>query len=103
KVTAAASDFPNPIVRLIPDLLQMLDQRQLLRPRLLDSSKTTLSCLVNGVHELAVHVELELNGSGVADAHRRRALITGQPRHLPFGELPFTGQAVHDLELVRAS
>src|SRR5215831_1485164 len=81
----------------------MLDQRQLLRPGRLDGSKSTLARLVDGVHEFAVHVELQLNGSGVADAHRRGAVITRQPRYLPFGELPFTRQAIHDLELVWAS
>ena len=61
------------------------------------------SRLVDGVDELAVHIELELIGSGVADAHRRGALVAGQPRHFPFDQLPFAGQAIHDLELVRAS
>ena len=75
-MAATASHFPNSIVRLIPDLFQMLDQRLLLRPGRLNGSKSTFACLLDGVHELAVHIELELNGSGVADAHRGGALVT---------------------------
>ena len=103
KVAATASHFPNSIVRLLPDLFQMFDQGLLLRPGRLDGSESVLSCLVDRVHKFAVHIELKLYGSGVANAHRRGTFVAGEPRHLPFGELPFTGQAIHDLELVRAS
>jgi hypothetical protein len=44
------------------------------RPR---GSKTKLSPLVDGVHEFAVHVELELTGSCVATTHRRGTLVAG--------------------------
>ena len=53
--------------------------------------------------ELPVDIELELIRGGVADAHRGGALVAGQPRHLPFSQLPFTGQAIHDLDLARAA
>ena len=61
------------------------------------------SRLVDGVDELAVHVELKLSGSCVADTHRRGTLVAGQPRHFPLDQLSFAGQAIHDLELVGAS
>src|SRR5262249_32813108 len=77
KVATTASHFPNSIVRLLPDLFQMLDQRPLLWPGRLDGSKSILSCMIDGVHEFAVHVELELNGSRVANAHRRGTLVAG--------------------------
>src|SRR5262249_53978497 len=102
KVAATASHLPNSIVRLLPDLFQMLDQGLLQRPGRLDGSKSVLSRLEDGVHEFAVHVELQLTGGGVADAHGRGTLVAREPRHLPFSELSFAGEAVHNLELVRA-
>src|SRR5262245_22131382 len=41
--------------------------------------------------------------TGVADAHGRGTLVAREPRHLPFSELPFAREAVHNLELVWAS
>ena len=58
---------------------------------------------VQRVHHLAVDVELQLAVRGVADAHRLRALVAGEPRHLPFGQAPLAGDAVHDLHLVGAA
>ena len=54
--------------------------------------------LVQRVDHLAVHVELELLVRGVADAHRRRALVAGQPVELALGEPPLARDAVHDLQ-----
>ena len=53
------------------------------------------------VHDLAVHVELELAAGGVADADRRRTLVAGEPRHLVLVEAPLAADAVHDLQRAR--
>ena len=58
---------------------------------------------LQGVHHLADHVELELRGSGVADADRPAALVARQPGDLPFGNAAFAGQAVEDLDLPRVA
>ena len=88
-MAATASHFPDPFVRLLPDLLKMLDQLLLQRPPRPDGSKAECSSLVDGVNQLAVDVELKLSGSRVSNAHRRSTAIAGQPRHLPFDELSF--------------
>ena len=44
-----------------------------------DASSPCVRAVVEGVDDLAVDVELELLGGGVADPHRRRALVAGQP------------------------
>ena len=49
--------------------------------------------------DLAEHVELELLARLVADAHRLRVLVAGQPVELDLGEPAFAADAVHDLEL----
>jgi hypothetical protein len=41
-----------------------------------------LPCLVQGVHHLAVDVELELGDGGVAGPHGLGALVAGQPLQL---------------------
>ena len=53
---------------------------------------------VDRVHELAVDVELELPGRGVADPHRRRAPVAVQVAQLPLGQLGAPVDAVHDLQ-----
>ena len=58
-----------------------------------------LACLVQRVDDLAVDVELELFGGGIADSYRRRALLSGQPLHFVLGESTFTAGAVHDLQV----
>ncbi len=62
-----------------------------------------LSRLIGGIDQLTENIELELIGSGVANAHRAGAPVAGQPRHFPLDQLPFTGQAIHDLDLLRAA
>ena len=56
--------------------------------------------LVQRVHQLAVHVELELLCGAVPGPDRRGALVAGQPVELGLGETPFAGHAVHDLHLL---
>ncbi len=102
EMAAPTPYFPDSIVRLLPNPLQVLDQLLLLRPGRADRSEHVHARLVDGVDELPVDIELELIGGGVADAHRDGALVAGQPRHLPFDQLPLAGQAVHDLNLARA-
>ena len=47
--------------------------------------KPAAARLVQRVHQLAEHVELELAERRIADPHRRRVLVARQPRHLPLG------------------
>src|SRR4029077_5120977 len=77
KMAPTASHLPNSIIRLLPDLFQMLDKRLLLSPGRLDGSKSVLSGMVYCVNEFAVHIELELRGSCVTNAYRRSILIAG--------------------------
>src|ERR1700738_4869840 len=91
KVATTTSHFPDTLVRLLPDLLKMLDQLLLQCPARPDRSKTERSPLVDGVDELAVHVELKLSGSCVANAHWPGTPVAGQPRHFPLDELPLAG------------
>ena len=59
--------------------------------------------LVQGVHDLAVHVELELGMGGIADANWSAFFVARQPSDLALGKLPLPCQAVHNLQLFRLS
>ena len=59
---------------LLPRLLEIPEQGLLQRPCGLLDGKPVDARLVQRVHHLAVHVELELLARGVADAHREPTL-----------------------------
>ena len=99
----SASHFPDALVRHLPDILQMLNQRQLLCPGRGDRSEKVISHLIGGIDQLPEDVELQLSGRGVADANRGCAVIAWQPRHVPFLQLSFARKAIHDLDLVRTA
>ena len=58
-----------------------------------------LQGLGHRVSDLAVNVELELLGRGVADTHGTGVQEAAQPRDLPFRQAPLTSQPIHDLHL----
>ena len=54
---------------------------------------------MQGVHDLAENIELELAVGRVSDADRFRVLITRQPIQLPFPEHVLAPEPIHDLHL----
>src|SRR5271170_3622301 len=99
----SAADFPDPFVRLPPDFLQMLEERELRLPSRFVGREAAAARLVMDVHDLAKDVELKLAMGGIADAHWGRILVAGQPRRGPFRQPPLAGNAVHDLQLTGAA
>ena len=53
---------------------------------------------VDGIHQLAVDVELELVGRGVADAHGAAATVAVEVVQLDLGQLVAAVDAVHELQ-----
>ena len=101
EMARTAAHFPEALVGLLPDSVEMAEQRALEGPVLLAQVEAAAARLVQRVHHLAEHVELQLAVRGVADPHRLRRLVAGQPGDLGFGEPPLARQAVHDLQLRR--
>ena len=95
--------LPDPLVRLAPAPLEVREQHALQRPGLVVGRDVAPPGLVEGVHHLAVDVELELVAGAVADPDRLRPLVAGQPGQLELGQPPLAGRAVHDLEVVRVA
>src|SRR5215216_1391371 len=89
--------FPDSVVRLAPDRLDMLDYRPPARPEpLLDRARERRTEEPD-CDDFPVDVELELFGSGVADADRFRALVPRELLQLELGQTPAAVDRVHDL------
>ena len=56
-----------------------------------------------GVEQIAVHVELELFGRGVADAYGPGAAVSVERVDVVFRQVPLAADAVHDLQITRAA
>ena len=96
-----AADLPDALVRLAPVRLEELEQRLLQVPGRLVALQADVPAQVQGVHDLAVDVELELVDGRVADPHRPRPLVAAQPVQLLLGDAALAGHAVQDLHLLR--
>src|SRR4029079_8879767 len=99
-MAAAAAHLPDAFVGLGPGAFEMLEECDLHRPALGAAADAAAARLMQRVHKLAVNVELQLVVRAVADAHGRRVAESLEPRHVPFAEPPFAGDAVHDLRLL---
>ena len=66
----AAAHLPDALVRLVPDLRQMRDQRPLNVPARVRPRQAEVHLLIQRIHQFAIDVELQLRARGVADAHR---------------------------------
>lgn len=53
--------------------------------------------------DLAVDIELELFGGGVADPDRCGAFVTGEVVEVEFGQAPLPADSIHDLNLRRVA
>ena len=94
-----AADLPDSFVRLLPDRLEVFEKRCERVAEIVGRDAGDAG-LVHRVHDLAEHVELQLVGGPVADAHRTRPTEPLEPVELELGQPPLTAEAVHDLQLV---
>ena len=100
-VPAAAARLPDALVRLVPVLDQPLEVAGELDPAVVVDGQPVLVAEVDGVHQLAVDVELQLGRRPVADPHRRRAHVALQVRELLLWQILAPVDAVHDLQRAR--
>src|SRR5690242_291034 len=103
ELATAAAYLPQSLVGLAPYFFEMLRQRPLHVPRRVIACEAALAALMQRVHDFAVNVELQLDGSGVADSHGSRRLVTLQPPERHLGQPALAGEAVHDLRLAGAA
>ena len=101
EVPPRPAHLPDALVRLPPEFLEKRDERPLELPGRRVWGNARLQRQVHRVHYLAVDIELELVDGGIPDPHGSGALVTGQPRQLEFGQPPFAGGTIHDLQVPR--
>ena len=94
------ADLPQTVVRLVPVLGELIDERGLDRPALLVLVPTLRARVLKGDHDLAEDVRLLLVDGAVADAHRPRIRVPGQMVEFTLGQLAPTVDRVHDLHVL---
>src|SRR6516162_9038908 len=96
-----ATHFPDPLVRITPDLSQVVQENgDEVRPKI-RCSKSAAPSLIVCIQHLTVDIELALIRCGIADSHGCRALISWKPGQDEFRQPPLAGDTVHDLSLRR--
>src|SRR5262249_41003774 len=78
ELLTSATDFPYPFIRPSPVLTEPIQQPLHVLPLLIRAGATVFICKVDGVHHLAVNVELQLVVSTIADADGARILVPTQ-------------------------
>src|SRR5207248_9584647 len=96
EMTPRTANFPYTLVGSRPDLLYVPGKRPLEVPGCFKFLQSVFACLVEGIEHLAIHIELELLGRGIADPHWLRTFVTRQFGQLEFGKTPFSRHTVHD-------
>src|SRR5690606_29546074 len=86
EVLPSAAHFPDALVRLIPDAFEMIDECPRHLPGFGARVETSLPRVIQRVHQLTEHIQLELAMCRIADAYGRRLLVAREPGHFPLGE-----------------
>ena len=94
------ADFPQSLIGDLPVRLQKLEQSDLDFPGLGLRRQTGGPREMQGIHDFAVDIQLELLRCGVPDSHRGGFLVARQPRQFLFIETARAGDAVEDLQIV---
>ena len=103
EVLARAACLPDSVVGLAPDRLDVLHDRPPAGPEPFLDPAQRLGADDHDSEDLAVHVELELPGSGVADPDRPGSLVPGKLLQLKLGQPALAPDPVHDLDLRRVT
>ena len=96
-----ATALPDAVIGLVPLPGKMLQHRAFQFPAGVIHLELGHTPLMKGVDQFAIDIELKLRMRGVADPHRLRALVAGQPCGLPFQKSALAHDAVHDLHVGR--
>src|SRR5215475_3450574 len=90
EVPRAAAQLPDSLVCLHPDVLKVLEERDLQRPTGFASRKSMTSGLMQRIHHFAKNVELALAMRSIANSNREGAFVAWKPGGLPFAQPPLT-------------
>src|SRR3546814_15267367 len=99
EVSPLAAHLPQALVRLVPVALQEVHEDLLYSPSVVGWLDAVPAGGMEGIHDIAVDIDLELCEGRVAGADRAAALVAAQPGQLVFLEAALADAAVHDLPL----
>src|ERR1700722_5415301 len=97
----AAAHFPDALVRLPPDILEVQKEGTFQRPGRVARREAGAARDVKGVEHFAIDVELELSDGAVADSDRSRAFVARQPWNFELLEPSFARHTIENLQVVR--
>ena len=100
-MAARTANLPEPLIGARPGLFDEGDDLLLQATDVRARFATAGSADVDGVHDFAVDIELELLVGGVANAHGAAVFVALEPGQLHFRQEPVPGYAVHNLEVRR--
>ncbi len=97
----AAADFPDAFVRLAPDRDHVIDHHPPHGPVRARRHEPQFDLPAKRQFDLPEHVQLVLLHRRVADPHRSRGLVPGEPGDFAFRDQTFAAQTVEGLQLPR--
>ena len=98
EVLLAAAHFPDAFVGLLPFLADKLDEARELHPEIAGDRRSAFVVKIDGVHELAVDIELELAGGAIADADGRGFPVALEMRERALGQIVRAIERMHELK-----
>src|SRR5215467_437426 len=99
-MSARSADFPDPLVRLVADLLEVGHQSHKAIPQLRRRGGAGAAPDVKGFYQFAIDVQLKLFVSCVSNANWLASFIASQPRKLYLWKPAFAGDAIQNLHVV---
>src|ERR1700676_1362898 len=100
ELARTATRLPDALVRLLPDRFQVFEQQRKHAKIIFAMRVHAMLRVKEAVQHFSVDIELHLVRSGISNAYRTRVLIAWQPANLPFQQLSFALESVHDLNLI---
>src|SRR4030095_3564078 len=97
-LSGPAAHFPDTLIRTLPIVPQPLQQTLNLLPSPVRDRLAVFVREVDGIHHLAVNIELQLLVSSVADANWPRIFVTAKMIQRDFLEILSAVHAVHNLQ-----
>src|SRR5215216_5831417 len=95
---STAANLPDPLVLALPVIADPVDQSPQASPQLIPDGVSILVVEVDGVHQLAVDVELQLVVGAVPDPDRARTTVTLQVIQGLLRQVSASVDAVHQLK-----
>ncbi|RMS09672.1 hypothetical protein ALP72_05644 [Pseudomonas coronafaciens pv. coronafaciens] len=100
KVLIAAAHFPNAHIAVIPVLAHVIYLTHHMFPAFMGDCVTVLVGQVNGVHQLAVDVQLDLLVRFITNTHWLRTAVAGEVIEMFFGQLGMAVEGIQNAELL---